>query len=231
MMIYMRNITFVVSSLFLVLSPFSVSACEPCLEVLTLQETIDEADLIVVGKKTADGPSEDPRFDSPRWIEIEIDNILKGSVSARRIKAGAWSGMCGYGIIIEDDRDYLIFMKGTEDPDMYSSVKQDCGVARFAIENGQIDTGEEKLSVGNFASRYGLEIRDVSSTAGDIGAITPTQDDSDIASRSAYIASAGNGAAADAHTPSEKDLVIYYLFGALGLAIALFLMLRRSKKI
>ncbi len=70
--------------------------------------------------------------------------------------------MCPYGIIINDDKNYLIFLERVQSIEdtkevVYSSVDGGCpGLSTYLIENNQIDLNGQKLSLEDFASKYSL---------------------------------------------------------------------------
>lgn len=139
-----------------------VHACEPCEKVLTLEETIEQADLIVVGKKYGNGPlsgpENQPNIYGPEWISVQVEKVLKGETNKDKIKVNSWSGMCGYGIVIDDEERYLIFM---EKGDVrYNSVQWGCSVTKLPIvENGVVTEGT-RFTIDEFAQYFGLRTID-----------------------------------------------------------------------
>ena len=133
-------------------------ACEPCPKILNLEETINKSDLIIVGQKVSDGPKSD--F-GPAWIEVKIIETLKGSIQDAKIKVSSWYGMCSYGIIIDDNKNYLILLQKAENAEeniSYTPVDWGCSQKKYLVENNQIDLNGEKISLENLASKYGLKI-------------------------------------------------------------------------
>jgi hypothetical protein len=151
-----KLLIFSISILILLVIVSPAKACEPCFKILTLEETAEQADLIIIGKKVKEGPStgQYPQG-GPDWIEIKVLETLKGEAPANRIKVNSWDGMCNYGIIITDKREYLIFLAERED--FYKAVDIGCAAKQFPIENGIVEMYEESVPLDEFVTRLGLE--------------------------------------------------------------------------
>ena len=134
----------------------SAFACEPCPNILNFEETVNKSDLIIVGQKISDGSKSD--F-GPAWIEVKIIETLKGFTQGTKIKVSSWYGMCPYGIIIDDNKNYLILLQKAENAGEnidYTPVDWGCSQKTYLVENSQIDLSGEKISLENLASKYGL---------------------------------------------------------------------------
>jgi len=156
----MKKFIFSISilALFLVSSP--VFACEPCASTLNIEQTINKSDLIIVGQKITDGPRSDfgEGYDGSDWIEVKIIETLKGSAPSAKIKINSWDAMCAYGIIVNDDRNYLMLLqkKDNAGENFYDAVDYGCAEKSYLVENSQVDLNGQKISLENFASKYSL---------------------------------------------------------------------------
>lgn len=148
----------VIFSFFFILVP--AFACEPCVNVLNLEETIQKADLIIVGQKVANGTKLDyGESEKPDWIEVEVLEVFKGSVPQTKIKINSWDNMCAYGIIINDARNYLMFLQERTSPEedyTYDTIGFGCAEKTFLVEDNQVNLNGQKIAVETFASTYGL---------------------------------------------------------------------------
>jgi hypothetical protein len=131
-------------------------ACEPCFRILTLEETAEAADLVIIGRLARKGPSTgDYPQGGPDWIEVQVLETLKGKPKEKRIRVNSWDGMCNYGIILPDKRDYIIFL--AEGEELYKAVDIGCAAKQFPIENGMVMLETESVSLDEFVARWGLE--------------------------------------------------------------------------
>jgi hypothetical protein len=141
-------------TLFSIYSP--VFACQPCASTLNLEQSIAKSDLIIVGQKVADGPRSDfgEGYGGSDWIEVRVIETLKGSAPSVKIKINSWDAMCAYGIIVNDDRNYLMLLQKREN--FYDAVDYGCAEKSYLVENSQVDLNGQKISLENFISKYGL---------------------------------------------------------------------------
>jgi hypothetical protein len=119
-------------------------ACEPCPEVLTFEESVAAADLIIIGERVGSGPS---TGDGPDWIMVDIYEILKGNTTETRIRVNSWDGMCPYGIVV-DDGLYVMILDQFED--QYDSVHWGCSVKTFPVESEMVMMGDGPVPIDDF---------------------------------------------------------------------------------
>jgi hypothetical protein len=129
----------------------SARACEPCVEILDLEQTTAAAELIVIGSLVREGPS---TGSGPDWLEIEVLEVWKGGLDQGRIRVNSWDGMCAYGITLLDHEPHLIFLDRRGD--MYDAVEFGCSVRSLLIEGDQIQTENGLLPIDEFAASIGL---------------------------------------------------------------------------
>ncbi len=121
--------------------------CEPCLRILSLKETAAAADLIVVGRRL-DPVTEDPGVPGgPDAISVGVLRVLKGLPVGPVIRVNAWNGMCPYGIVVTDDRPYVMMLVRRKDAGagiLYDTVADGCAVKALPVRDGVVELGEER---------------------------------------------------------------------------------------
>lgn len=135
-------------------------ACEPCSKIFNLNETAQAADTIIVGRKIGEGPTtiraEYPG--GPDWIEVKVLRTLKGEVSGI-IRVNSWDAICTYGIIVDDDKEYIMFLEkripgpGEVFNDDYRTVEDGCAVKILPVEDNAVITDLKRMSVDEFVMR------------------------------------------------------------------------------
>ena len=139
-----------------VLSP-SARACEPCLKILNLEETVKAAELILVGRRTDYSPKEKERRkgqEGPDTIQVKVREVLKGNLQqGSRIKVNSWDGMCPYGILA-DEKVYLMLLIKRKRADYWDTVNNGCSQKLFSVERDQIILDGISLSAADFAAKY-----------------------------------------------------------------------------
>lgn len=144
-------------SIVLVLFSPPAQACEPCLKILNLEQTVKAADLIIVGQRTDYSPKEKDRVKrqlGPDTIRVKVREVLKGNLKKGvRIKVNSWDGMCPYGILA-DDKVYVMLLIKRKRVDYWDTVNNGCSRKSFPVEEGQVVLGGDSLSVPDFASKY-----------------------------------------------------------------------------
>ena len=153
----MKNSIILGYALFLFVFTASVgNACEPCAKILNFEESVKEADLIIIGQKVSEGPRSDFRgegYGGPDWIEVKIMQVLKGERPAERIKVNSWDAMCDYGIVVEKDNVYVMLLKQrkvTDEDYQFDAVNFGCGVKIYALEGEFINFDGKRISVVDF---------------------------------------------------------------------------------
>ncbi len=134
-------------------------ACEPCFKELDLNETYQKADLVIIGRKTADGIKLSPSDShiGPEWIEVQTSKIIKGESDSDHLKINSWQAMCdGYGIVI-DEKLYIIFLEKKSPPKdftwddyAYDAVNFGCSVKTLLIEDNKVYLNNEKIPLEDF---------------------------------------------------------------------------------
>ena len=126
-------------------------ACEPCPRILGLEETAQRADIVLIGRKVKEGPRSNPARapGGPEWIDVAVEQVLKGTVSAKTIHVNSWDGMCQYGIVMGADTSVL-FLRA---PVMragrieYGSVDNGCSVTALPMRDGQVIVKTQAMSI------------------------------------------------------------------------------------
>lgn len=135
------------------------AACEPCAESWDLTRTAQEADLVVLAQKVREGSSTDhgrvlgerrPQG-GPDWIDVKVLRTFKGGVSASRLRANSWDGMCRFGIVV-DDRPHVLFLMKPSSGNEYQALNFGCSVTALPVEEDQVHLGEQTVSLATFAA-------------------------------------------------------------------------------
>lgn len=148
--------------LFFLLDAQASVACEPCDKELSLEETADTADLVIVGQRTDYSADEtNPRMGGPPTVNVQVISVLKGLDPGATVTVAAWAGMCDYGIVV-DDKTYLMFLQKNEPKagnfaPLYGSVNDGCAAKAILIEGGYADNEGIRVPVAEFARGLGLK--------------------------------------------------------------------------
>lgn len=131
-------------------------SCQSCRAKLNYQETVRQADLIIVGKKVADeGPMvrEGRGHSRPEGGKIKIFRVLKGKTSRDTIDVRCMYGMCGYGICLQDDSLYVIFLFAVKSEGGgydYTSVHSGCAVKYYRVVDESVVMDGETIPMARF---------------------------------------------------------------------------------
>jgi len=132
-------------------------ACEPCIEILSLEDTAARADLVIVGRWKEDGPSTgDFPNGGPDWNDVYVVETWKGRVEDDIIRVNGWDGMCDFGFTFHADDPpgstrYLMFLQKGED--MYYPVEYGCSVKQLTIEGQQAQHEEIWVDLDDMADQ------------------------------------------------------------------------------
>jgi hypothetical protein len=130
-----------------------VRACEPCTKDASMkfEETARNADLIIVGQRYDFSPDELTHGTfGPEYIKLKVVRELKGKVSQEEITVKSWSGMCPYGIILNDNSQHVVFLK--KQGDQYRAVAE-CGIKSYAVKDGVVELEKEQVTIEDFQLR------------------------------------------------------------------------------
>ena len=138
----------------------STQACEPCAKDLTFEETVKQADLIIIGEKIAEGPGTDTDQSpgGPDWITVKIIQTLKGNSDKNEINVNSWESMCDYGIVVDDKPYVMLLSKKTSPHEQYEydAVNNGCSVKKYLFENGSIIMNGQRLPLSDFIEKVSL---------------------------------------------------------------------------
>jgi hypothetical protein len=154
----MRRRFFIITALILFSFSFAVRstlACEPCSKDASMkfEETARAADLIIIGQRYDFSPDELTHgVGGPETIRVKVRRIFKGEETREEVSIKSWSGMCPYGIILNDNAEHVIFLK--KSGDTYRAVDM-CSVKDYAVKDGMVEFGKEKIAVEDFQLKLG----------------------------------------------------------------------------
>jgi hypothetical protein len=121
-------------------------ACQPCRSFISLEETIERADLIVV----ATGLTEAQQFESENSV-VRVDSVLKGEAAAE-ISVQTWYGMCSYGLFLRKDQQAVVYLK--KDGDRYRTVSDGCAERAGAVSGDSVTTSKGVMTLEAFKAGY-----------------------------------------------------------------------------
>jgi hypothetical protein len=134
----------------LLLMKDEAAACEPCTKDMSMnfEATARGADLIIVGQRYDFSPDELTHGTfGPENIKLRIVRVLKGEETRQEITVKSWSGMCPYGIIINDNSEHVVFLK--KNGENYRAVAE-CSVKSYAVKDGMVEFEKEKITLEDF---------------------------------------------------------------------------------
>lgn len=143
------NLFFIFVAFSILFLTVNILACLPCPNTLNLQETINNSDLIIVGQKISD-IGNDTFSGSPEGMKVRVIETLKGSSEKGELNIVYLYGMCGYGIYLNDNKEYVLFLEGVEagvENYDYTSVNWGCSIKNLIVENNQVEYEGQKISI------------------------------------------------------------------------------------
>jgi hypothetical protein len=149
----MKRELFVITALVLFSLAFTLDearACEPCTRDASLkfEETARRADLIIVGRRDDFSPEELTHgVGGPANIKLKISRVLKGKETREEISVKSWSGMCPYGIVINDNLEHVVFLK--KSGETYVAVAE-CAVKYYDVKDGVVEFEKQKIALEDF---------------------------------------------------------------------------------
>ncbi len=138
--------------LILLLTPPAVHACEPCIEILGLEDTATQAELIIIGQKVAEAPHTS-EHNGPDWITVRVVEILKGQIEQGQIQVNSWDGMCAYGIVADEGESYVMFLEQRNG--QYDAVNIGCAVTALPVKDDAVETEEQVISIDDLVAKLG----------------------------------------------------------------------------
>lgn len=130
-------------------------ACQPCLieKSLSLKQTIEQADLIVMGNRIFDKTKLPEK--EPSLIKVQFARILKGKVLENQAQVKSYYGMCPYGIVLPDAGDYVLFLTDVDNGNLWSAVNR-CSVKALKLNDKTVslDDGATEISLDEFLSEH-----------------------------------------------------------------------------
>ena len=152
-----RKIKIALVSMALLIIASPTLACQPCFQQLGDQQSVEQADLVIIGSLSSSGPDSCPTDNcgGSDWIDIAVDEVIFGETLADTVRVNSWDGMCNYGITIENDKDYIILLDEEIDENTdyeYDAVNMGCAVKTFLIDDDEIIFDDQIITVDQFIS-------------------------------------------------------------------------------
>ena len=152
----MKRNLFIIPALILLLLTLGAGrafACEPCTKEASMQfeATAKAADLIIIGQRDDFSPDELTHgVGGPDSIKLKVRRVLKGKESREEIRVKSWSGMCPYGVIINDNLEHVVFLR--KSGETYVAVAM-CSIKDYTVRDGMVEFGNQKITVEDFRLR------------------------------------------------------------------------------
>lgn len=135
-------------------------ACEPCLSMLDFEQTVDSADAVIIASRTDfTGPilTGGSIEEGPASMTVEVEHIFKGVIDKNEIVIHSWSGMCMYGVFVDDDMSHVMFLKkidngGQAGGPEYTAVAYGCTPYKtLPVEKGKILYDSNSYTIKEFS--------------------------------------------------------------------------------
>jgi len=91
----------------------------------------------------------------PSTIKVNIIKVLKGEIKEAQIEVKSWYGMCGYGIVVDDQIYVMILRKSLEMPGIYTTVDMGCSVTQLLVKSNKVSVGGKSMSIEDIAEIIG----------------------------------------------------------------------------
>jgi hypothetical protein len=128
-------------------------ACQPCRSKLDLEQSLKQADLVIVGKRI----DYDPAEKKPPTIKVNIIRVLKGEVKEARIEVKSWYGMCPYGIVVDDQVYVMLLKKPFKMQGAYTAVNGGCSVTKLLVKSNRVSVDGRRLSIEDISKMISMK--------------------------------------------------------------------------
>jgi hypothetical protein len=122
-------------------------ACQPCRSKLDLEQSLKQADLVIVGKRT----DYDPAEKKPAVIKVNVLKALKGEINGAQIEVKSWYGMCPYGIVVDDQIYVMLLKKPLKIQGAYTAVNGGCSVTKLLLKSNKVSVDGRSISIEDIA--------------------------------------------------------------------------------
>lgn len=133
-------------ALSIIFIPSFSDACEPCAKTLSLEESIQKADLILLAENT---PVRSAGKEGSAFITAKVLTVLKGEYPDSTIRLRSWYGTCSFAFMFTKPQELLLIRQ--DEKNDYTAIDNGCSVKELPYENGLIDG---KYSVDEFKKRF-----------------------------------------------------------------------------
>jgi len=118
-------------------------ACQPCRSKLDLEQSLKQADLVIVGKRI----DYDPAEKKPPIIKVNVIRVLKGEIKEAQIEVKSWYGMCAYGIVVDDQVYVMLLKKPFKMQGAYTTVNGGCSVTKLLVKSNRVSVDGRSMSI------------------------------------------------------------------------------------
>jgi len=128
-------------------------ACQPCRSKLDLEQSLKQADLVIVGKRI----DYDPAEKKPPIIKVNVIRVLKGEIKEAQIEVKSWYGMCAYGIVVDDQVYVMLLKKPFKMQGAYTAVNGGCSVTKLLVKSNRVSVGVRSLSIEDISKMINMK--------------------------------------------------------------------------
>ena len=118
-------------------------ACQPCRSKLDLEQSLKQADLVIVGKRI----DYDPAEKKPPIIKVNVIRVLKGEIKEAQIEVKSWYGMCPYGIVVDDQIYVMLLKKPLKLQGAHTAVNGGCSVTKLLVKSNKVSVDGRIMSL------------------------------------------------------------------------------------
>ena len=118
-------------------------ACQPCRSKLDLEQSLKQADLVIVGKRI----DYDPAERKPPIIKVNAIKVLKGEIKEAQIEVKSWYGMCPYGIVVDDQIYVMLLKKPLKLQGAHTAVNGGCSVTKLLVKSNKVSVDGRIMSL------------------------------------------------------------------------------------
>jgi len=126
-------------------------ACQPCQKFISFEETVSRAQLVVIGTAVKEAVHENEGKDDD-FMVLRVDGVLKGTPVSGDIRVQSWSGMCPYGLFMENGTQAVVYLSPAGDA--WQTVGSGCAEPASEVKDGQVHTTKGAVALDAFRAAH-----------------------------------------------------------------------------
>lgn len=130
-------------------------ACPPCKEILSLEETIKQAEVIAIAEHAGHvvhNKRPDIFKTGETKVKLKLLHILKGDLQPATVIVLAYSGPC-HGVDLSEHETALVLLKKTPDGE-YDAINHGCSFRQARVRDGLIEINNSSMTLEVFSRQY-----------------------------------------------------------------------------